>query len=62
MIDFNEIKALVAERDAFLAEHPELQELQDHITKALSQATNIQDRNRILQELMLNSWFRITEL
>lgn len=62
MINFNQIKKLVEERDRFLSEHPELQPLQDEINLLLSKAANTQDRNRIIQEMLLNTWFKITKI
>ena len=62
MIDFNEIKKLVQERDVYLALHPELQPLQDEINTVLNKAgNNTQRRNQALQELMLNTWYEIVE-
>ena len=62
MIDFNKIKRLVEKRDKFLEEHPELRPLQEEINEELRKAgNNIQRRNAVLQDMMLNSWYRITK-
>jgi hypothetical protein len=61
-IDFTRIKALVEQRDEFLSEHPELQHIQDEINEKLKGIKDVKERNRLLQEMLLNSWYRITEI
>lgn len=62
-IDFKKISDLRQEIKKLIAEKPELQELQDEIDAALEKAGNDhQRRNQVIQEMMLNSWFRITNL
>jgi hypothetical protein len=61
-IDFMRIKALVEQRDEFLSEHPELQHIQDEINEKLKGIKDVKERNRLLQEMLLNSWYRITEI
>lgn len=60
MIDFNKIKEAVRIRDEFLAENPQLLHLQEKINEALKLAGNNHfERQRVLQEMMLNKWFEI---
>jgi hypothetical protein len=61
-IDFTRIKALVEQRDELLSEHPELQHIQDEINEKLKGIKDVKERNRLLQEMLLNSWYRITEI
>ena len=57
---FKVIKDLVEKRDKYLAEYPELQPLQDEINEVLLNAgSDFHERNRALQELMLNTWCRV---
>ena len=61
-VDFEKIKSLVAKRDAFLREHPELQPLQEEVNAELYKAGNdIQRRNAVIQNMMLNSWYRVVD-
>lgn len=63
MIDFNAIKEAVRKRDEFLAENPHLQPLQDEINRVLANAgPDKHNRQAALQQLMLNTWFKITEV
>ena len=59
MTDFNKIKELVEKRNQFLAEHPEYQWLQDEIDNKLRGVKDIQRRNQIIQEMLLNTWSKI---
>jgi hypothetical protein len=62
-IDFNKIKDLVCQRDEFLAEHPELQPLQDKVNEVLQKAgKDHQRRNTAIQEMLLSTWFKITTI
>lgn len=62
-VDFEKIRELVEQRDKFLEEHPELYELQEQINKVLRDAGNDPvKRSAALQQLLLNSWWRITEI
>lgn len=63
MIDFNKIKNAVEERDAFLAEHPELQGLQDKINEVLEKAGKDHHARQVaLQQMLLNTWWEITKV
>lgn len=59
---FEKIRRLVEQRNLFLAQHPELQPLQDELDEKLKGVTDINRRNQIVQEMMLNSWWRITKV
>lgn len=62
-IDFNKIKEAVQKRDEFLREHPELEPLQEEINALLMNAGNDKrKRNVLLQQLLLESWSRITQV
>lgn len=62
-VDFNKIKEAVAKRDAFLAEHPELQPLQDKINEVLRNAgSDVHNRQAALQALMLDTWFQVVDV
>lgn len=62
-IDFNQIKEAVQKRDEFLQEHPELMSLQEEINRLLLKAGNDKrKRNMMLQQLLLESWYRITKI
>jgi len=62
-IDFNQIKEAVQKRDEFLREHPELVPMQEEINTVLKNAGNDKrKRNVLLQQLLLESWFRITKI
>jgi len=62
-IDFNQIKEAVQKRDEFLQEHPELMPLQEEINRLLLKAGNDKrKRNMMLQQLLLESWYRITKI
>jgi hypothetical protein len=59
---FRIIKEKVDARNQFLAENPQYQWLQDEIDEALKKAGNNQhERNRVIQEKMLETWFKIVE-
>lgn len=59
---FEKIKTLVEQRNELIAQKPELQALQDEIDEALLKAgNNKHERNRVLQEKLLNSWYRIVD-
>ena len=58
---FERIKELVAQRDTFLAEHPELQPLQDEINQILSKSGSKCNKNVILQQLMIKKLEELTE-
>lgn len=62
MNKFEKIKEAVEKRDAFLLEHPELQPLQDEINNIVYKCANSQQRQQKIQELLLNTWFKITEI
>lgn len=62
-IDFNQIKEAVQKRDEFLKEHPELLPLQEEINQLLAKAgSDKRKRNVLLQQMLLESWFRITQI
>jgi len=62
-VDFNKIKEAVERRNEFLAEHPELQPLQDEIDDILKIAgKNHHNRQVALQTKMLNTWTKIVEV
>ena len=59
-IDFQKIKNAIEQRDAYLAQHPELMPLQMQINDLLNKAgTNKRSRNIALQILMLETWSKI---
>lgn len=61
--DFNKIKEAVQKRDEFLREHPELEPLQDEINQLMKNAgSDKRKRNVLLQQLLLESWSRITQI
>lgn len=63
MIDFEKIKFYREQINELLTEHPELEELQKQIDEALLKAgSNKYERCRIIQEIMLNTWYKITEI
>jgi len=61
MVDFDKIFRLRQEINRLIDERPELSELQEEIDRRLSAipATDYQRRNQVIQEMMLNSWYRI---
>jgi len=60
---FQLIKEYRDKINELLRERPELEALQQQIDEALSKCGNDkQKRNRVLQELMLNTWWKITEV
>lgn len=62
-IDFKKISDLRKEINKLIEEKPELRELQDEIDRRLEAAgPDHQRRNQVIQEMMLNEWFRITKL
>lgn len=60
---FERIKQAVETRDKFLLEHPELLPLQEKINTELEKAgDNLHNRQVVLQKMMLDTWFKITEV
>lgn len=60
-IDFYKIKEAVKKRDDFLRDHPELIGLQSEINSMLSSVgNNPYKRCLLLQQKMLDTWFKIT--
>jgi hypothetical protein len=60
---FAKIKEAVEARDQFLKDHPEYSWLQDKIDEELKKAGNNQhNRQVVLQKMMLDTWFKITEV
>jgi hypothetical protein len=58
---FAKIKVAVEARNAFLAEHPELQPLQDEIDETLKKFRSNDYHNRCvaIQTMLLNTWTKI---
>lgn len=61
-IDFEKIKRLKAERDEFLKEHPELQELQDELDEAMDKCNNPHNRAAVACAIMVNKWHEVVEI
>lgn len=62
-VNFDDIKKAVERRNEFLAQHPDYQYLQDEIDSALKKAgSNLHNRQTVLQTMLLNTWFKITEV
>lgn len=61
MIDFNKIKQYNEQIAEILEERPDLVCLQQEINSRL-EGKNSFERQRILQEMMLNKWFEITKV
>ncbi len=62
-IDFNQIKEAVQKRDEFLQQHPELLPMQEEINRLLmNEGNDKRKRNMLLQQLLLESWYRITKI
>ena len=62
MVDFEKLKSLRDEINLLLAQRPELQPLQDAIDNKLRGVRDPKERARIVQEMMLNEWYRIVEV
>lgn len=63
MIDFEKIKMYREQINELLKEHPELEDLQKQIDESLKKAgSNKHERCRVIQEIMLNTWFKITKI
>lgn len=61
--DFEKISTLREQINELLREHPELEPLQQEIDEALHKCGNdTQKRCRVLQEMMLNTWWKITKV
>jgi hypothetical protein len=56
---FKDIKEKVEARNQFLAEHPEMQPLQDIIDERLKKAGNVNNRLAVIQDMMLTSFFEL---
>ena len=56
---FKKIRNAVAERDSFLAEHPELQPLQEEIERRLRGAGSVENRIAILRFMMDEKLFEL---
>ncbi len=60
-VDFERIKQLREEINKLIEERPDLAQLQEEIDNTLRGLTKRQRCVKI-QEMLLNSWFRITEI
>lgn len=59
-MDFEKIKRAVEQRNQFLAENPQLEQLQEKINKVLAKAGKDPYKRQVaLQELILNKWYEI---
>lgn len=59
--DFEVIREAVQKRDQFLNDHPELRPMQEEINHLLAMAgPDKRKRNILLQQLLLESWYRMT--
>ena len=56
---FKDIKDKVEARNLFLAQHPEMQTLQDIIDERLKKAGNANNRLAVIQDMMLTSFFEL---
>lgn len=59
---FEKMKEMRTKIHDLLQERPDLAVLQKELNDKLSNVKDQHERNRIVQEMMLNSWYRITEL
>lgn len=59
---FEKMKEMRTKIHDLLQERPDLVSLQKELDDKLSNVKDQHERNRIVQEMMLNSWYRITEL
>lgn len=61
--DFAKIKELNKKIEDLLEENPELIPLQNEINERLEKVgKDHQKRNQVIQEMLVNSWMRITEI
>lgn len=61
-VDFNKIKELRDQINLLIGQKPELQALQDEVDNKLKGVTDPRERARIVQEMLLNRWYKITEV
>ena len=59
---FEKMKEMRTKIHDLLQERPDLAVLQKELDDKLANVKDQHERNRIVQEMMLNSWYRITEL
>ena len=62
MNKFEKMKEMRTKIHDLLQERPDLVTLQKELDDKLANVKDQHERNRIVQEMMLNSWYRITEL
>ena len=59
---FEKMKEMRSKIHDLLQERPDLRELQNQLDNRLLGVKDQHERNRIVQEMMLNTWYKITEL
>jgi len=62
MADFQKMKELREQIRLLIEEKPELQALQDELDNKLKGVKDHKERARIIQEMLLNTWYRITDI
>ena len=62
MIDFDKITYYNNKIKELIEQRPELASLQEELNSKLKDVTCKQERQRIIQEMMLETWYRITKV